>query len=102
MEKIEGKNIAVILKTIKKDKTLIKLRIPNKDYECLTIITNVSPNKKKNAFMIDSPMDFRSVFGGLNDIKIKKIMSILWILSKIAILTSQPTLASWPDFPVQP
>ena len=71
MEKIEGKNIAVILKTIKKDKTFIKLRIPNKDYECLTIITNVSPNKKKNAFMIDSPMDFRSVFGGLNDIKMQ-------------------------------
>jgi len=71
MEKIEGKNIAVILQTIKKDKTLIKLRIPNKDYECLTIITNVSPNKKKNAFMIDSPMDFRSVFGGLNDIKMQ-------------------------------
>ena len=69
MEKIEGKNIADILKTIKKDKTFIKLRLPGKDYECLTIITNIFADKKKSAFMIDSPKDFRSNFSGLNDIK---------------------------------
>ena len=69
MEKIEGKNIADILKTIKKDKTLIKMRLPGKDYECLTIITNVFPFKQINAFMIDSPKDFQPAFGSLNNIK---------------------------------
>lgn len=69
MEKIEGKNIADILKTIKKDKTLIKMRLPGKDYECLTIITDVLTSRHKSAFMIDSPKDFQPAFGGLNDIK---------------------------------
>ena len=69
MEKIEGENIADILKTIKRDKILINMRLPGKDYECLTIITNVFPFKQKNAFMIDSPKDFHPVFGGLNNIK---------------------------------
>jgi c-di-GMP-binding flagellar brake protein YcgR len=68
-EKIEGENLVNIFKTLKKDKKLIKMRLPGKDYECLTIITNVFPNKKKSAFMIDSPKDFQSAFGGLNDIK---------------------------------
>lgn len=69
MEKIEGENIADILKTIKKDKTLIKMRLPGKDYECLTIITNIFPFRQKNAFMIDSPKDFQPAFGGSNNIK---------------------------------
>jgi len=69
MEKIEGENIADILKTIKKDKTLIKMRIPGKGYECLTIITNVFPYKDKSAFMIDSPKDFRPVFSDPENVK---------------------------------
>ena len=69
MEKIEGENIADILKTIKKDKTLIKMRLPGKDYECLTIITNVLTSKYKSAFMIDSPKDFLPVFNDLKDVK---------------------------------
>ncbi len=68
MEKIEGKNIADILKTLKKDKTLIKMLLPGKDYECLTIITNVLPSRQ-SAFMIDSPKDFQMAFGGLKDVK---------------------------------
>jgi len=68
-EKIEGENIADILKTLKKDKTLIKMRLPGKDYECLTIITNVFPYKNKSAFMIDSPKDFQPAFGDLKDVK---------------------------------
>jgi len=69
MEKLEGKNIADILKTIKKDKTLVKMRLPGKNYECLTIITDVLTSRHKSAFMIDSPKDFQTAFGGLNDIK---------------------------------
>ena len=69
MEKIEGKNIADILKTIKKDKTLIKMRLPGKNYECLTIVTNVILHRQKNSFMIDSPKDFLSIFGDLKDVK---------------------------------
>jgi len=68
-EKIEGDNLVNIFKTLKKDKTLIKMRIPGKDYECLTIITNVFPFKQKSTFMIDSPKDFQQAFGGLNNIK---------------------------------
>ena len=68
-EKIKGDNLVNVFKTLQKDKTLIKMRIIGKDYECLTIITNIFPYKKKNAFMIDSPKDFRPAFGGLNDIK---------------------------------
>ncbi len=71
LDKIEGDNIANVLKTLKNDKTLIKMRLPGKDYECLTIITNVYHSKKKSAFMIDSPKDFQSTFGGLNDIKMR-------------------------------
>ena len=69
MEKIEGENIADILKTIKEDKTLIKMRLPGKDYECLTIITNVFTSRQKSAFMIDSPKDFLPAFGDLKDVK---------------------------------
>jgi len=69
MEKIEGENIADILKTIKKDKILIKMRIPGKGYECLTIITNVFPYKDKSAFMIDSPKDFRPFFSDPENVK---------------------------------
>ncbi len=68
-EKIEGDNLVNIFKTLKEDKTLIKMRLPGKDYECLTIITNVFPLKQKSAFMIDSPKDFRSAFGDLKNIK---------------------------------
>ncbi len=45
------------------------MRLPGKDYECLTIVTNVFPYKKISAFMIDSPKDFLPAFGGLNDVK---------------------------------
>ncbi|MDY6791224.1 MAG: PilZ domain-containing protein [Thermodesulfobacteriota bacterium] len=69
MEKIEGQHIADILTTIKKDKTLIKMRLTGKNYECLTIITNVYPNKKNRTFMIDSPKDFQPASGGLNNLK---------------------------------
>ncbi len=69
LEKIEGENLVNVFKTLKKDKTFIKLRLPGKDYECLTIITNIFADKKKSAFMIDSPKDFRSDFDGLNDMK---------------------------------
>jgi len=69
LEKIEGDNLVNTFNTLKMDKTFIKLRLPGKDYECLTIITNVFSDKNKSAFMIDSPKDFRSDFGGLNDIK---------------------------------
>ena len=68
-DKIEGDNLVNIFKTLKEDKTLIKMRLPGKDYECLTIITNVFPLKQKSAFMIDSPKDFRSAFGDLKNIK---------------------------------
>ena len=69
MEKIEGENIADILKTLKKDKTLIKMLLPGKDYECLTIVTNVNPHRQKSSFMIDSPKDFQPTFRGLKDIQ---------------------------------
>lgn len=69
LEKIEGKDLVNTFNTLKKDKTFIKLRLPGKDYECLTIITNVFADKKKSVFMIDSPKDFRSEFGDLNEIK---------------------------------
>ncbi len=68
-EKIEGDNLVNIFKTLKEDKTLIKMRLPGKNYECLTIITNVFPHKNKSAFMIDSPKDFRSVFSDLKVVK---------------------------------
>ncbi|NNK85726.1 MAG: PilZ domain-containing protein [Desulfobacterales bacterium] len=69
LEKIEGKDLVNTFNTLKKDKTFIKLRLPSKDYECLTIITNVFADKKKSVFMIDSPKDFQSEFGDLNEIK---------------------------------
>ena len=68
-DKIEGDNLINIFKTLKKDKTLIKMHIPSKDYECLTIITNVFPSGRKKAFMIDCPKDFYPACGGLNNIK---------------------------------
>ena len=68
-EKIEGDNLVDIFEKLKEDKTLIKLRLPDKDYECLTIITKVFPHKKKSTFMIDSPKDFQPTFGGLKDTK---------------------------------
>ena len=68
-EKIESDNLVDIFKALKKDKTLIKMRLPGKDYECLTIITNVFPYKQKSAFMIDSPKDFLPAFGDVKDVK---------------------------------
>jgi hypothetical protein len=70
-EKIEGDHLINIFKTLKKDKTFIKMRLPGRDYECLTIITNVLASRQKSAFMIDSPKDFRPNFGDLRDVKMQ-------------------------------
>jgi c-di-GMP-binding flagellar brake protein YcgR len=69
LEKIEGSQLVNVFQTLKTDRTFIKLRLPDEDYECLTIVTNIFPAKKKSTFMIDSPKDFRSGFGNRNDIK---------------------------------
>ena len=52
-EKIEDKNLLNLLKALQKDKTLIKMNLPGRDFERITIITSVRHRRQNPLFLID-------------------------------------------------
>ncbi len=68
-EKIEGKSLLNILKAVQKDKTLIKMNLPGRDFERITIITSVRHRRQNPFFLIDYTQGFRETVGDVKDVK---------------------------------
>ena len=56
---IQGKNRFDIFEQLRKDKTLIQMRLLGADYEQLTIITDIQARKNMLFFLIDYPKGFK-------------------------------------------
>ena len=70
-EKIEDKNLLNLLKTLQKDKTLIKMNLPGRDFERITIITRVRHRRQNPLFLIDYTRGFREAVGDVKDVKMR-------------------------------
>ena len=80
-EIIQDEGILRILQDLQQNKTLLKMRLPDKDYERLTLITSISNKRKSPRFMIDHTAEFENTvadcevwrlhfeFTGIDDIK---------------------------------
>ena len=68
-EKIEDKDLLNLLKTLQKDKTLIKMNLPGRDFERITIITRVRHRRQNPLFLIDYTQGFREAVGDVKDVK---------------------------------
>ena len=68
-EKIEDKNLLNFLKALQKDKTLIKMNLPGKDFERITIITSVRHRRQNPFFLIDYTQGFREAVGDVKEVK---------------------------------
>jgi c-di-GMP-binding flagellar brake protein YcgR len=68
-EKIEDKNMLNLLKALQKDKTLIKMNLPGRDFERITIITRVRHRRQNPVFLIDYTKGFREAVGDVKDVK---------------------------------
>ena len=70
-EKIEDKNLLNLLKTLQKDKTLIKMNLPGRDFERITIVTRVRHRRRNPLFLIDYTRGFREAVGDVKDVKMR-------------------------------
>jgi|GEM_PF-313478 len=68
-EKIEGKNLLNLLKALQKDKTLIKMNLPGRDFERITLITRVRHRRQNPVFLIDYPQGFREAVVDIKNVK---------------------------------
>jgi len=64
-ELIKGKNRLSIFEQLKKSKTLVKMHISKKDFDRLTIITDVLFHHTPPLFRIDYPEGFREAIAGI-------------------------------------
>ncbi len=64
-DKIKGKNIARLLEELQKDTTYLKLYLPDKNYEKLTMVTEVGKKHTHPAFKIDSTEGLKTVVSNL-------------------------------------
>ncbi len=69
-DKIQGKSRLDCIKQLQTDKTLIKMRMLNIDYEYLTIITDIKIRNSIPYFIIDYPDGFREAVSGIDVWKI--------------------------------
>ena len=67
---IQGKNKFDIFEQLRKDKTLIQMRLLGADYEQLTIIIDIQARKNMLFFLIDYPKGFKEA---VSDIKVWKM-----------------------------
>jgi c-di-GMP-binding flagellar brake protein YcgR len=70
-EKIEGKNLSDLLKELQTNGTLIKVTLPGKDYEQLTMITHIRALRRNPFFLMDYPEGFREAFADIKDLKMQ-------------------------------
>ena len=68
-EKIEDKDLLNLLKALQKDKTLVKMNLPGRDFERITIITRVRHRRQNPLFLIDYTQGFREAVGDVKDVK---------------------------------
>jgi c-di-GMP-binding flagellar brake protein YcgR len=59
-EKISGEELRRLMGEVMKDQTLLTLRIPSLHFHSLTVITGITPRRKRPAFLIDLPEGFDS------------------------------------------
>ena len=65
-EKIHGKDIGAFFEQLKDDRTLVKIQLIGKDYEQLTMITDVRTKGDPPSFLIDPPSGFRQAVDELD------------------------------------
>lgn len=65
-EKIQYEGILKILKDLQENKILVKIRLKDRDYERLTLITAVNKKRKSPRFMIDYTAEFEKAVAGLD------------------------------------
>lgn len=70
IDKVQGKKIIELLKELKEKKIFIKLRIKGKNYERLTLLTEVRKKLGRSYFHIGAPEDYRDVISGLDEVKL--------------------------------
>lgn len=66
-EKIKGKGRFDIFQKLQSDKTLVKIHIPSKDYERLTMVTGIRTQDNVPFFLIDHPGDFEQTLDDQKD-----------------------------------
>lgn len=67
---IQGKNRFDIFEELRKDKTLIQMRLLGADYEQLTIVTGIQAKKNMLFFLIDYPKGFKEA---VSDVEVWKM-----------------------------
>ena len=70
-EKIQGNNLSDLLKELQTNGTLIKVTLPGKDYERLTIITRIRAMRRNPFFLIDYPEGFKETIADIKDLKMQ-------------------------------
>jgi c-di-GMP-binding flagellar brake protein YcgR len=71
-EKLKGERMIDALKALVESRTLINLRIVGREYDRLTMITEVrTPRRKAAAFCIDPPRGFRDAVVGKPDTRLR-------------------------------
>ncbi len=68
-EKIEDKDLLNLLKALQKDKTLINMNLPGRDFDRITIVTRVRNRRQNPLFLIDYTQGFRESVGDVKDVK---------------------------------
>ena len=67
IDTIDGPAVHTIIEALQSDQTLIKMRIPARDFHHLTIITNTKQSGQDLYFQIDYPHGFREAVRGLDE-----------------------------------
>jgi len=68
---IDGLKILSLMQVLQNDRTLIKLRIPARDFNHLTIVTAVAPIGREAFFQIDYPRGFKEATYGIEEWRLK-------------------------------
>ena len=70
LDTIQGDRIKTVFERLKKDKSLIKMRLVGRHFESLTIVTGFRRKFNKQCLLLDMPDGFQSVVDGVKGWKI--------------------------------
>ena len=71
LDKIRGKELLNYLKTLQKNKTLIKVVLSDKNYEQLTVITHIRPRRRNPYFVIDFPRGYKEAASDTENLEMR-------------------------------
>jgi len=71
IDKIDGPGVLTIIEALQTDQTLIKLRVPAKDFNHLTIITGIKQSSQESYFKIDYPHGFKEAVQEIDEWRLK-------------------------------